>query len=88
MSNKKKGLKMTRKEAKKLYMENSDKMPLEQKSPFEIINKIYDDIENRVCVNCAFCDFDVENKQTVSKGYCNELLHIVHLNFGCNRFKN
>jgi len=51
------------------------------------INKIYDDIENRTCVNCRFCEFDVENKQTFSKGYCTQLLKPVHLNFGCNMFK-
>ncbi len=51
------------------------------------INKIYDDIENRTCVNCRFCEFDVENKQTFSKGYCTLLLKPVHLNFGCIEFK-
>ena len=51
------------------------------------INKIYDDIENRTCINCRYCEFDVEDKQTFCKGFCNELLHPVHLNFGCNMFK-
>jgi len=78
---------MTREEAIEMFLENVCKLPLETIPITELVHRIYDDIENRTCVNCRFCNFDVENKQTFSKGYCSELLCPVHLNFGCNKFE-
>ncbi len=51
----------------------------------ELINKIYDDFENRTCSNCS--RFSNDNPMLHKKGYCNEFLRYEHGTFGCNHFK-
>ena len=82
---------MTRDEAKQtftVHTNDSDRFIRVDKRTFDkFIERIYDDSESRTCGNCKFCNFDVENKQTFHKGYCTQLLHPVHLNFGCIKFE-
>jgi len=55
----------------------------------EYIDLIFDDIENRICDNCKFYEFD---KWEEDKGTCRrkgQMFNVMtNRNFGCNRFEN
>lgn len=55
------------------------------------INEAIEELESIKCYgecrNCKKCDFSKSEEQTFHKGYCNDLLMPVNLNFGCNKWK-
>ena len=80
---------MTRKEA--LIFAEKAKYLYERE---ELINKIYDDFENRICKNCEFSNPEAEGVMR-DKYKCSILMsftekqaeNLIKDGFGCNRFK-
>jgi len=47
-----------------------------------IINKIYDDFENRICKNCKY-----SNSFLCDRVFCSKFNTLVDRDFGCNKFE-
>ena len=68
---------MTREEAKEELWQRGNINTLGKVDANEIIDKIYDDFESRICKNCKHYESD----------WCCDNAFVVDEIFGCNRFE-
>jgi len=73
---------MTRGKTKLLFFTNNDS---KRELVYEIIDKIYDDFENRICRNCEHYIIDAGGIQEWNT--CDALHQVTKPDFGCNKFK-
>jgi len=75
---------MTREEAKDkvrdIELYNSEYAILDK-----LIDKIYNDFENRLCQNCSHNHIIIDNKSNPTYNFCS-LFNLVGFEVGCNKF--
>jgi len=89
---------MTRREiTKELFIENEQKLPLDKIPITVLVDKIYDDLESRTCINCKFYKSGTCSNKTLEDVIFPNMevlddsgLYLVDFevepSFGCNKF--
>jgi len=85
---------MTREKAKQLFIRNKNINTLSKINGIEIIDKIFDDFENRICRNCKWFYIDEDFNRPITRcklGCAEEIIGAgfqkVSELFGCNKFE-